>query len=563
LNFLINEHQYIDELEASLFGGGLVFRNIENTILENNIFGVDINEESVEIAKLSLWLRTAQPRRKLNDLSSNIKCGNSLNDKKSLSGNKAFNWEEEFVSVFENGGFDVIVGNPPYGAHLNDGEKAFYSERFATFQGNHEIYFFFIELVSSLIKDGGHIGYITPDTWVNIPQAQRLRQHVLDNYGINTIVAFDYPVFSDASVNALIFSAEKSAESTECKIIVADDIKNKLTVPNSKINYCSIERWSDSDDQQFQIWQNEQDIRIIEKIRSNSAPGIQYLDVCQGIVPYSTEHLSKEEIKARIYHGNTPKDKTWGQWVQGRAVRRYGLDNSNAEYLNYGDWLHRPRKPKYFSGERILIQEITGGTPPRISATIYSDTLYHDPGIISCINISELSSKYLLALINSSLMSWYVVKTSPKGKRKTFPKVLIGDIRNFPIVSPETADLDSINNLVDEQIDLTHDLTQASSSFLKYLISSLELVNPSRKLLAWYDLTFKEFLVEITKIMKKNNKEKLSKSDELEWMEIFEDKKRYIQGLNSSLEKNDSEIDCAIAQVYGLTEEEKRLIDSY
>ncbi|MBO3099042.1 Eco57I restriction-modification methylase domain-containing protein [Gelidibacter pelagius] len=100
LDFLIKEHAYIDELKTKLLGGGLQFPDIENTILENNIYGVDLNEESVEIAKLSLWLRTAQPRRKLNDLSSNVKCGNSLIDDKKVAGSKAFKWEEEFPQVF-------------------------------------------------------------------------------------------------------------------------------------------------------------------------------------------------------------------------------------------------------------------------------------------------------------------------------------------------------------------------------------------------------------------------------------------------------------------------------
>ncbi|PJB14849.1 MAG: hypothetical protein CO118_06490, partial [Flavobacteriales bacterium CG_4_9_14_3_um_filter_32_8] len=100
LDFLIKEHQYIDELQTSLLGGGLVFPDIENTVLENNIFGVDLNEESVEIAKLSLWLRTAQPRRKLNDLNNNIKCGNSLIDSKAVAGDKAFKWQKEFPTVF-------------------------------------------------------------------------------------------------------------------------------------------------------------------------------------------------------------------------------------------------------------------------------------------------------------------------------------------------------------------------------------------------------------------------------------------------------------------------------
>ena len=101
LDFLIKEHRYIDELKALLLGGGLVFSDIENTILENNIYGVDLNEESVEIAKLSLWLRTAQPKRKLNDLNSNIKCGNSLIDSKAVAGDKAFNWQQEFPQIFK------------------------------------------------------------------------------------------------------------------------------------------------------------------------------------------------------------------------------------------------------------------------------------------------------------------------------------------------------------------------------------------------------------------------------------------------------------------------------
>lgn len=83
-------------MKTKILGGGFQFPDIENTILENNIYGVDLIEESVEIAKLFLWLRTAQPRRKLNDLSSNVNCGNSLIEDKKVTGDKAFKWETEF-----------------------------------------------------------------------------------------------------------------------------------------------------------------------------------------------------------------------------------------------------------------------------------------------------------------------------------------------------------------------------------------------------------------------------------------------------------------------------------
>ena len=101
LNFLIAEHNYIDELQAKLFGDALILSDVEKSILENNLFGVDLNEESVEIAKLSLWLRTVQPNRKLNDLNQNIKCGNSLIDDVTIAGEKAFNWQKEFPQIFK------------------------------------------------------------------------------------------------------------------------------------------------------------------------------------------------------------------------------------------------------------------------------------------------------------------------------------------------------------------------------------------------------------------------------------------------------------------------------
>lgn len=100
LDFLIKEHNYIAELEAKITGSSLVLTDIENSILENNLYGVDINEESVQIARLSLWLRTAQPNRKLNDLSNNIKCGNSLIDDPEIAGDKAFDWGKEFPHIF-------------------------------------------------------------------------------------------------------------------------------------------------------------------------------------------------------------------------------------------------------------------------------------------------------------------------------------------------------------------------------------------------------------------------------------------------------------------------------
>ncbi|MFO7811185.1 MAG: DNA methyltransferase, partial [Candidatus Delongbacteria bacterium] len=114
LNFLIQEHKTIDDIIAELTNSPLRLFDTDKAILENNLYGVDINEESVEIAKLSLWLRTAHKDRKLSNLNNNIKCGNSLIDDPEVAGDKAFDWAKEFPDIMKNGGFDVVIGNPPY-----------------------------------------------------------------------------------------------------------------------------------------------------------------------------------------------------------------------------------------------------------------------------------------------------------------------------------------------------------------------------------------------------------------------------------------------------------------
>ena len=86
---------------------------IKKSIIQNNLFGVDLNPESVEITKLSLWMKTANKKEKLADMDGNIKQSNSLIDDPEFS-EAAFDWKTHFSEVFADGGFDIVVGNPPY-----------------------------------------------------------------------------------------------------------------------------------------------------------------------------------------------------------------------------------------------------------------------------------------------------------------------------------------------------------------------------------------------------------------------------------------------------------------
>jgi len=556
LNFLIAEHRYIDELQAKLFGDAMVLSDIEKSILENNLFGVDLNEESVEIAKLSLWLRTAQHNRKLNDLNNNIKCGNSLIDDPDIAGEKAFKWDEAFPNVFKKGGFDVVIGNPPYGAYLDASSKKHFQKYSSTFQGNFEIYFFFIEFISSIIKPKGKLGFITPDTWISIPQAKKLREHILDYYGINNIVVFNHSVFADASVNAIIFILTYKVLNNDCEIINLDTKANDGGFSNGSKQLAQIENWRYSDDKQFQVSQNDYDIRIIKKIKANSILAERVLDVCQGIVPYSTENLTKEEVKNRIYHSKVKENENHGLWIQGRSINRYSLSISSEEYLNYGSWLHRPRKSKYFSSERILIQEITGGHPPRISAVNYSQILYHDPGIISCLNISKLDTRYILVLINSRLLSWFNLMTSPKGNRVTFPKILIGDIRKLPIVEISQVEQQPYIEKATIMLSLNINFLDVLQKFQRTLYRKFALKNLTNKLHDWYLLSYAEFIKELGK-----TKTKLSLSEESDWEDYFLKECKIALEIKAKIDSTDKEIDRMVYELYGLTEDEIRIIE--
>ena len=184
--------------------------DLDADILNNNLFGVDLNPESIEITQLALWLETAEQGKKLKPLDQNIQQGNSIIHHKHTD-KDAFLWREKFKKVMDAGGFDVILGNPPYVRQERlSAIKPYLQEHYQTYHGVADLYTYFFELGMGLLKKGGRLGYISSSTFFRTNSGTPLRDYLKVHSNILTVIDFnDYPVFSGVTTYPAILILEK------------------------------------------------------------------------------------------------------------------------------------------------------------------------------------------------------------------------------------------------------------------------------------------------------------------------------------------------------------------
>ena len=596
LQFLMAEHRLIDEMEAKVAGSSLVFQDVENSILENNLFGVDINEESVEIAQLALWLRTAKPHRKLNTLSENIKCGNSLISDPAIAGEKAFNWQEQFPKVFEKGGFDVVIGNPPYVRvqQLDYETIDFLKSIYKTALKRIDMSLCFIEKSKELIKSNGIVSFITSNQFLTTEYGQAMRKFLLEDYFLTKCVDFgDLKIFEDAMTYVSIFSftnipqksfdycrvkeikdAENGQYDNFHKIVLSDLTEDNWNLQNysmSKIfqrvfeNDKTIEdlgnAWygivtgADSvfifDREDYEKTEIEKDL-FLPLLRAQSC-GKYYCEKAEKYVlyPYKYEDgetvlLSQDEIENKYPNG-------WKYFLEHKEELESRKD-SRSTFEGRDDWycLTRFGQKKIFNRDKIV-------TPGEVKGHKFcidrSQAGYSGARVFGItIDKEDISLEYVLCNLNSSLIRSYLQSTASL-KAGGYYSYSSNVLNKIPIkdISPDAQQ--PFIALADTMLSLNSQLQEKRSRFLRRLTENMDGVKITTALQTFDQMDFADFVAEL-----KKQKIKLSLVQQDEWEEYFNQYAQVCKQLTEDIQTTDQEIDNRVFDLYGLTPDERQIV---
>lgn len=415
-------------------------------------------------------------------------------DELEIPNDQFFLWHTYFADVFEKGGFDIVIGNPPYGVSIKDD----YRKAVVTSWGNvpdYEIYYYFIVLAAPLLKEKGIMSYIIPNTFLFNTFAKHFREMLVEKWNVLEILdCTKFPIFESAVVRNAINLFQKDSEgskqvgyrNTANVTSFSDLLEREREFMTVESLLTMNQNWGLA----FCLGAN--DIKVINQISSSIDSICNHYDVSQGYIPYRKSDLikiyGKEEgeriVKERLWHSLQPLDNTYIQEIYGRDITKYSY-HSTGEYVKYGKHLACYVDLKFFNSSRLLVREITN---PQIIACLLDELFVNDPQLISVIVRDErYSLEFLWGILNSKLATYYHFHHSPKATKGAFPKILVQDIKGFPLPIASDEQISSLGKvskkvLTKKKSNLSTD-TSALENQIDFLVYHL------------YGLTYDEVLI--------------------------------------------------------------------
>lgn len=459
-------------------------------ILINNIFGVDIDPQAVEVAQLSLYLKlleeetTATARQHqlefhealLPSLRSNITCGNSLVgteqqfDRDLECNINPMDFTQRFPAVMKSHGFHAIVGNPPYSYRNSTEEllKPYFLDHYESAEGNFDIYKFFLERSSKLLRPGGKLGLIVSATFLVQPTFKKLRHFLLNTLRLEHLCPLGPNVFQAATVDTAIFTAAKEVAPADNRIqIVAPKEPTQL---NYHAPYSILQkRFAQNPDQVFDYRLTDEGATLVKRLM-DTLPDIESryefgVGINTGYI--RDELVSKRKIDSR-YHPMVP----------GSGISRYGVVTTDgwimydANYVRSRGKLGRTLPAEHLlSSEKILVVRTRNlALTRRVIATIDSDRNYNLNRLSNIIAKQGSSLLGLLGILNSSLFNWLFATRYFDYEIKPIY------LRHAPLADSEDRRLiDLVRQILDANAELTNgNLTDRRRDFYANKCASLD-----------------------------------------------------------------------------------------
>jgi type I restriction-modification system DNA methylase subunit len=464
-------------------------------ILTTHIFGVDIDLQAVEVTKLSLLLKVLEGEtdqslslsqlafgdRALPNLADNIKCGNSLigpdyftgkliADPEEIKHVNPLDWNKEFPNAMKVGGFDSIIGNPPYGAELSLGEIEYLRGHFVVSKTNPDSYALFMEQAIRLLMPNRPFSMIVPTGWYSGPQFRSLRRLIAEETDPRAFVNLPYDVF-DAWVDTTIFVAEKRKSPSDwCRPLACmatiKTFPKRHRVTNAQefeqdTSQVDIAEWFKAGSDEFLTYADSVALQLIRKVHLKGQPLGEIADVQRGVTPFKTS--------------STPTHKTSRPAFVG-TVRRFSLQRGDTAYIRFDDTLAEPKPERYFVGPRLLLRELIS-RQFRLQAARAEKNYVTNKSMQSILRRPDGPDlEYILGILNSRLMSWYFLRRSNIAQRDDFPKIVLKESRSLPIAPLDLANLqgraknERMVKLVEGMLALHTQLATAKSAAQKALM---------------------------------------------------------------------------------------------
>ena len=528
---------------------------IKKSIIQNNLFGVDLNPESVEITKLALWLLHANKTTPLSDLSQNVKQGNSLISDKSVHF-LAFDWEKEFPFQF-----DVIVGNPPYVSIKMIEEKyvKYFFQHYKTAENRINLYSLFIEKSLSLLKEKGILSFVIPNSLLVNSTYLKIRELLYN--GINRIVKLPDNVFEAAKVETIIFSYQNNRffEKVRGFVFGREEKLERISLKESDYSEFDKSNWNGKNII-FNIYASNEIQAILKKCYLNSSLLEEFADISLGITPYDKyKGHSSDTIENRKFHSDKKIDASYQPLISGSNILPYYISSHISEYIRYGDWLGSAREERFFTEPRIIVRQIISGKPARIYAGYTDKALYFTQIGFSVISKNEINILYLLTIINSKLINFIHKYKFLDVEKEVFQKVLIENFRKLPIKFIFEKEQQPFISAAKKMLELQKQFHEGKNQFLELLAINFDLPKVSKKLENWHELEKKDFLAALEK-----QKVVIPLKKQAEFFAFFTEEKEKIIALQHKIKNLDNEINAKIYKLYNLNELEiKQIEDEY